>query len=407
MSEPTSRSALANALSAEGLSLEELSRDPYPIYAELRARMPVAWIPSLNMWMVTRYEDVRRVLADTETFVTGTPDSLIFDTFGEHMLTVEGERHRRYRDARIQAAFMPRNIRESFEGAIASRVAALLDTFIDRSSADIRPVLAARLPILVMLDVFGLPQADESFFREWYDSFEAALANHARDADVRARAAINVGEFHVYFQKRIDERRRSSATSFLDGWLAQLGPDRLTDDEIRRNALIIFFGGISTVEALILNALWALLTHPEALRRVCANRRLVESALDETMRWMSPVQSATRHVVHDTEIAGVRIEAGTTVNCMLASANRDEGVFADADCFRLDRSNVQRHLGFASGPHACLGRNLAKAEARTAINSLLDRTENLELTEATAPVGHEFRQPRALTLKWRLLPAKH
>ena len=383
------------------VSLAELSRDPYPIYKALRSLQPVAWIPELDSWIVTRYHDVRAVLLDSVTFVTGTPRSLIYQTFGEQMLTVEGDLHRRYRDSQIQAAFMPKGVRDAFEGTIARRVNDLLDGFIDLGTADIRTALAARLPVLVMLDVFGLPQTDEVCFRRWYDSFEASLANHARDPAVFAEAASNVREFHEYFQRRIEEHRVRPGTSFLDGLLARPETGRLTDEELRRNALIIFFGGISTVEALILNTLWALLTHPREIARIVADRGLLDRALDETMRWVSPVQSAMRHPLRDCVLAGVSIPAGATVNCMLGSANRDETVFVEPDTFLLDRGNVQQHLGFATGPHACLGRNLAKAEARAAIGTLLDRMSKIEIVEATEPAGHEFRQPRALMLRWR------
>ena len=383
------------------VSLAELSRDPYPIYAALRAEQPVAWIPELESWLVTRYHDIRSVLLDSANFVTGTPRSLIYKTFGEQMLTVEGNLHRHYRDSQTQAAFMPKGVRDAFEATIVRRVNELFDGFIDVGTADIRTALAARLPVLVMLDVFGLPQADEARFRRWYDSFEASLANHARDPAVFEEAGSNVREFHDYFQKRIEEHRLRPGKSFLDGLLARPEPSRLTDDELRRNALIIFFGGISTVEALILNTLWALLTHPREFARILADRSLLDRALDETMRWVSPVQSAMRHAVRDCVIAGVSIPAGATVNCMLGSANRDEAVFVDSDIFNLDRVNVQQHLGFATGPHACLGRNLAKAEARAAIGTLLDRANSIEIAEETGLVGHEFRQPRALVLRWR------
>jgi cytochrome P450 len=383
------------------VSLAELSRDPYPIYAALRSQQPVAWIPEMDSWLVTRYHDVRAVLLDSVNFITGTPRSLIYETFGEQMLTVEGDLHKRYRDSQTQAAFMPKGVRDAFEGTIAKRVSDLVDGFIDLGTADIRTALAARLPVLVMLDVFGLPQTDEVLFRRWYDSFEASLANHARDSAVFEKAASNVREFHEYFQRRIEEHRIRPGSSFLDRLLARPEPGRLTDDELRRNALIIFFGGISTVEALILNTLWALLIHPREFSRVVADRGLIERALDETMRWVSPVQSAMRHPLRNCVIAGVSISAGATVNCMLGSANRDEGVFDEPDKFSLDRRNVQQHLGFATGPHACLGRFLAKAEARAAIATLLERVSEIEIVGATEPVGHEFRQPRTLMLRWR------
>ncbi len=386
---------------AEHISLSALADDPYPFYAELRRDRPVAWIPALGMWWVTRYEDVRAVLLNTRDFVTGTQASLLFDTFGEHMLTSEGETHQRYRDPRLNGAFMPAALRISARARIEGRVTALLDGFIAQGRTDLRQSLAARLPVLTMLDLFGLPEEAEPSFRAWYDAFEAALANHRGDPAIRERARECVADFHQYLQTRIEACRRGDHPGLLNEFLARPVGERQSDEEIRRNALIIFFGGISTVEAVTLNTLWALLEHPRAFDRVREDRELLGAAFDESMRWISPVQSATRHTTAACEVAGVAIPAGVTVNCMIASANRDEAIFEAPDIFDIDRPNVRRHLGFATGPHLCLGRHLAREEARAAINGLLDRTINLRLCDPDAgPTGHEFRQPSSLWVDW-------
>lgn len=386
---------------AEGISLGALSVDPYPFYARLRRERPVAWIPSLDMWWVTRHELVREVLLDTDRFVTGTPASLLFDTFGEHMLTTDGAAHQRYRDPHLNGAFMAPALRGAVRGRIRARVTALIDGFIGAGRTDLRQSLAARLPVLTMLDVFGLPDEAEADVRAWYDAFEAALSNHAGDPVVRGRARDGVAAFHRFLQARIDDCRRSGRPGLLNDFLTRPADQRLSDAEIRRNALIILFGGISTVEAVTLNILWALLNHPGALARVRQHRDLLDAAFDETMRWISPVQSATRHTVAACEVGGVRIPAGVTVNCMLGAANRDEAVFDAPDTFDIDRPNARRHLGFATGPHLCLGRHLAREEALAAIGQLLDRTGDLRLCDPqVAPAGHEFRQPSALWVAW-------
>jgi cytochrome P450 len=382
------------------ISVEALSADPYPVYAALRLQQPVVWVPDFRMWLVTRYEDVRNGLLDTENLTVASQHSLLFDTFGEHMLTTDGLLHRRYRDAKTQGAFMPANVRMAFQDKIDQRVRALIDGFVSKGQADLRQELASRLPVLMMLDVFGFPDEDERLFRSWYDSFEAALSNHVHSESVRQAAAQNVQSAHTYFQDRIDRARTNPDGSFLSSVLMQPESERLQDEQIRRNALIIFFGGISTVEALSLNTLWALFQHRDTMERVQQDTGLIDHALDETIRWQAPVQSATRHAVSDIEIAGTRIPEGATVNFMLGSANRDETIFEAPDRFDIDRSNLNRHLGFATGPHLCLGRHLAKAEARTLIQSLFSRLQNLELDEITSPKGHEFRQPPSLQVKW-------
>jgi cytochrome P450 len=137
------------------------------------------------------------------------------------------------------------------------------------------------------------------------------------------------------------------------------------------------------------------------MARVRQNRTLLDSAFDESMRWISPVQSATRHCVKAHQVAGVTIPAGATVNCMIASANRDEAMFASPDIFDVDRPNIRKHMGFATGPHLCLGRHLAREECLAVVNQLFDRTQNLRLAAPLAPpAGHEFRQPPSLWLEW-------
>lgn len=385
----------------EDIDLELLSQDPYPVYAALRAQAPAVWLPKLGMWMVTRYADVRAILINSADFAVGTEDSLLHDTFGEHMLSVDGALHRRYRDPQIQASLMPAAIRRTLEARIGGHVADLVEAMIPAGEAEVRSALASRLPVLVMLDLFGLPEGDEPLFRSWYDSFEAALSNHARDPAIRERASANVAAFHRHFASRIAEMRHAGDGSLLHAMLNGTGDRRLSDEEVSRNALIMFFGGISTVEALILNCLFALLSHPEALARVIGDRSLLGPALDETVRWLGPVQSATRHILADQAIGDVTIPAGSIVNCMLGAANHDPNIFPRPDRFDIDRPNLGQHLGFATGPHLCIGRHLALAEAGAAISALLDRAPGLALAHPATPVGHEFRQPHSLHLRWQ------
>jgi cytochrome P450 len=385
------------------VDLLELSRDPYPIYGLLQAREPISWIEALGMWYVTRYEDVRAILMDSDNFTTACEKSLIFDTFGSQMLTTEGAEHERYRRA-VQPHFSLGFIRKNLESAIEVSARALVAGFKDKGLIELRAAIAARLPIQVILRVFGLPLESEPRVRAWYDSFERALANFTWSDAVRREARINSARCHEYLAQVMAEAAENGKTESLLGALVNAPAEtRLSDEEIRRNMLIIFFGGISTVEAVILNALWALFTHPAALARVCADLSLVDRVVEETLRWLSPVQSATRHVLHATSYKGVQFAAGDVVNCMLGAANRDQAVFADAACFDIDRPNTQRHLGFATGLHACLGFNLAKTEARIALQVLLRELEDMTAIPdmASPPEGYEFRQPRSMYVRWR------
>jgi cytochrome P450 len=384
------------------ISLEELENDPYPVYARLRESEPVAWVDALRMWYVTRYSDVEAVLLDTDLFTTVSEHSTIFDTFGEHMLTSEGVEHARYRQA-TQKSFMPASLRQSAEPLIGLLVDRLIESFGALGHSELRASFASRLPIQTMLMMVGLPLEDEPHLRRWYDDFGKALANFTGDQAIRAAARHSVTELHSHLDRAM-RALEGRGTATLLGALVNAAPDRrLTDEEIKRNAAIILFGGISTVEALILNSLWALFQHPEIMARVRTDLNLLPRAIDETIRWLSPVQSATRHVTRDTEFRGVRMRAGDIVNCMIGAANRDPRIFREPDRFDIERiGTTAPHLGFATGSHMCLGFRLARVEARIALERLLTALPGMSLIpgESSPPEGYEFRQPRTLTVSW-------
>jgi cytochrome P450 len=383
------------------ITLAELDRNPYPVFARLREREPISWIPALNMWYFVGYEDVRTTLLDTTRMTTASARSTIFDTFGAHVLTTEGTTHDRYRQA-LRHPFTPGYIRSYLEPAIVAAATSLVDEFEKLGQADLRSAFASRLPIQVILLICGLPADVEPRMRRWYDSFEAALANFTVDEHVRTVARRSVAEFHALLDIAIDSVAEADDHSLLARLVKAPAAERLDNDAIKRNLSIVFFGGISTVEALVLNSLWAMFEHAGVLERAQRDLAALPQIIEETMRWLSPVQSATRHVTEAFEWQGIQFCADDTVNCMLGAANRDPSVFADPDRFDLDRANSRRHLGFATGAHGCLGSHLAKAEVRIALETLLGRLHNIRLERLLTepPSGYEFRQPRNLTVSW-------
>lgn len=383
------------------IRIEELQHETYRVLTLLQAAEPVSWIDSLGVWYVTRCDDVREVLGNPSLFTTDSEHSLVKDTLGPQMLSSDGPQHVRYK-TQARPMLQPGQIRARLEEGIEACADRLIDGFQSAGTADLRVALARRLPVQTMLRLFGLPAEREADLRGWYDHFEAALGNLLWDPDVRAAGRASVADLHSMLMQHL--RREPAGT--LD-MLAQLSGSRadqaLSDEEVCRNASIILFGGISTVEAIILNTLWALLTHPDALSQVRQTGNVaVASAVEETLRWRSPVQSATRHVVADCSFRGAAFLAGETVNCMLGAANRDPLVFRDPDAFDIRRSNLREHLAFAYGPHHCLGSHLARAEARIAVGKLLERLPNITLIEpGEAPRGIEFHQPHSLWVRWQ------
>lgn len=390
---------VAQILANEETFLHELDRDPYPIYRAFREEGAIHWVEPLGMWYVVDYEHVNAVLLDAENFLVGGPNTLIYDTFGENMLTVDGPAQMRFRMA-FRGAFSARSVHQSLSGKVEANVDRLIDSLDGADTIEMRAQFASRLPILTILDVFGLSHELEGAFRKWYDSFEAALSNFRWDNDIRKDAATCVSAFHELLQEQIESVRGKDAAGLLAAVVNSAGAP-LADEDIRRNALIILFGGISTVEALLLNTTYAILKDPMLKASVLEDLTILPEIIEESVRWTSPVQSATRFTRRALTLGGVSIKEGDIVNCMLGAANRDPAMFREPDHFILGRENIRRHLGFAIGPHVCLGNNLARLEARIALEKLLARFPALSLKDpAKVDVrGYEFRQPRKLELR--------
>lgn len=381
------------------IELGRLDADPYPILEALRTAEPVSWVDCLGMWYVTRHADVRAILFDAR-LGNDSPHSPVRDTFGMQMLSTDGAGHLRLRGA-AQPSFAPSLLRSRLEPAVREAARALVADLRPANAAELRETFARRLPVLSALILCGLDLRHESSMRRWYDVFGEALENFAQEGPVRERAAVAVAELHALLRAAL---HASAATpSLLTDLAAGRDGVRLDDDEIIRNLSIILFGGISTVEALILTTLWSLAMHPEVLAAVRADHALIPAAIDEAIRWHGPVQSATRHV-HEAGVTchGVEFRRGEVVNAMLGAANRDPAVFADPERFRIQRPNIAQHLGFATGVHACLGFRVARMEATLALEEMLAGLAGftVDLARSPAPRGFEFHQPLELHASW-------
>ncbi len=379
----------------------DLETDPYAVYARLRDTEPVSWLPIHQMYYVTRHDLCCNILCNDKIFTVGFEHSTVLDIFGPHMMSVDGPDARRYKNAH-RRSFMPGYISDTLEPLIRKNADRLIDGFAAAGRVELRKKFASRLPILTMLDLFGLSSDTEEIFRGWYDAFEGALANTLNDEGVRARGKQAVKEFHVFMQQEIVRTKSSDPGSSLLSSLVHSPMDRrLSDAEIRHNALIVMFGGISTVEALILNAIYALSTHPVVFDSLRAGPGLLPKVIEETVRWLGPVQSAHRCVAQDTVVAGVYLPKGSVISCALAAANHDPEVFENPGRFDIDRDQG-KHVGFATGPHLCLGMHLARAEGRIALERLITRLEGFttDPQQSAKPFGAEFRQPPALHIVW-------
>lgn len=360
------------------VALADLADDPYPVLAELREHEPVTWAPALGRWLVTPRELVLRVLRDPQTFTTASDASPIRATFGPQMLSTDGGEQRRHR-APLSGPFRPRVLRDGTEAAVAERVTRALGP-LRAGGGDLAP-FAAEVAVGTVVDLLGLAVDDLDLVRAWYEDLAASLANVSGDADVLARGR----EAAEAVRDRLLASARHSA--LLRDGLAALGPD-----DLGANGLLILFGGIETTESMILNACWAILTHPAALT---AAREDPADAIEESLRWEPAVQTLTRFTTRDVTLDGVDLPAGATVECMVGAANRDPSHFADPDRFDPGRPNARDHLTFGHGRHACIGMHLARLETRLAVRAVLE-LPSVRLRGPARPHGHEFRKVRPL-----------
>jgi cytochrome P450 len=377
------------------ITLESLSRDPYRLLATLREQEPVSWVPDAGMWFVTRRADVIRVLRDWDTFTTDSPHSTIRDTFGEHMLTTDGEPQRRYKRACLPA-FRMGQLEKTIGPWIEDRVDGLIKR-LPGSRAELRAGLAAPLALHAVMKVLGIPERLAGDIREWYEAFADALQNFQRDPTVRTRGKAAAATFRETIGPLLPALEREERRALL----GRLAAEQWSSHEITSNALIILFGGIETTESMILNAIWAVWSHPDALARVRRDPSLLHAAIEESLRWEPAVQTCTRHTTRDVELDGVVIPSGDTVQCMLGAANRDPSHFTDPDRFDISRENAADHLSFGIGSHFCLGAPLARLETRIAMARLLSHLPDMRLDPGrpSAPSGYEFRKPPELWVR--------
>ncbi len=374
---------------------EATRRDPYALYRRGRDEQPVFRHPSLPLASVFRYADVNAILRDSETWSTERPElePLIRGLFGQQadevleemepmMLQRDGEHHTRLRSL-VNQAFTPRLMRA--RAARMQEIAdELLDDALERGSVDLVNALTYPLPMRVIAEIIGVPAEDAARFKEWSDRLISGagggFAPPSRE-QIEAQLAI-VRELHGYFAPLAEQRRSNPRDDLLSGLVAaEHEGSRLSYREMLQMLVLLLVAGNETTTTLIGNMAVTLLEHPAELERLRENPSLMPLAVDEILRFSSPVQMTGRRATRPVELHGEKLDVGTFAIVWIGSANRDEREFAQAD--RLDVGRREnRHLAFGFGRHFCLGANLARMEARIAFSSLLARTRKYELADA-------------------------
>lgn len=384
------------------ITVEDLEGDPYPIYERLREQEPVSWVESVGLWLVTRYDDVKAVDLDPETFTAETEPSTLNRTFGKNMLGSEGEYHRRIRSI-VEPAFKTRTVRELYaEQIIRPLVNELIDTFAARGQVDLMTSFAEPLSVQTLGRVLGLGDVEPDTLRRWFGELALGAANFEGDPEKQQVADAASAEVDATVAPILDRLAREPNDSTLSMMLhSEVDGQRLSREEILANLKVMVVGGMQEPADAIGISLWSLLSHPEQADEVRSDPDLIQSAVEEALRWHSPVGTSTRQTTRDTQLAGVSLEAGALVAAVVASANRDPRHWTDPDRFDIHRREGA-HLAFATGGHHCVGAYLSRFELRIAFEELFRRLPNLRL-HGDDPIeleGWEFRRPLRLDVAW-------
>lgn len=360
----------------------ETRRNPFPLYARGRRDYPVYRHPELPIVSVFRYADVQSILKDPETWSSRFPAPPGVDPEKvpePSMLGQDPPQHTRLRGL-VSQAFTPRIIRR-LEPRMREIADELIDRALDAGEVDFVRALTYPLPVIVIAEIIGIPAEDREQFKSWSDAAIANLGNglFVPPTPERLRQLGSlIGEMGQYFSRLADERRRRPREDLLTGLVqAEVEGSKLSHDEMIRMLVLLLVAGNETTTTLIGNAVIELLDHPDELARLRAEPQRIASAVEEVLRFSSPVQMDPRFATRDVEVGGVSVRAGQFAISWLGSANRDEEVFADADRFDIARDD-NRHLAFGFGVHYCLGANLARLEAQVALGSLLAKTRSFE-----------------------------
>ena len=362
---------------------------PYPAYAALRAEQPVHFSAALQAWVLTGYEECERVLRDHATFsssplvATGQLATMLQQQRREFplgevpsVLNSDPPVHTRLRGL-VNRAFTPRTVEE-----LRPRIEEVADELLAEARAgtsfDVASGLAQPLPIIVIAELLGVPAADRELLKRWSTAI-ASTTNVLNPPAVLEAARLATSELIAYIDGVVAERRARPADDLISALIeVEEAGQRLSHDELLAFSILLLLAGHETTTNLIANGALALAQHPEEAERARAEPALLPPAVEELLRYDSPVQGVVRFAAAGVELGGQRLEAGATLLVLVGAANRDPAQFAEPDELDLARE-PNRHLSFGRGIHFCLGAPLARLEGEIAVGRLLERFPELRL----------------------------
>lgn len=366
------------------VSGEFWGRDPHDALTWMRHHEPVYLDERNGVWGISKYHDVKEISKNPAVFSNAggiRPDSGPVPM----MIDMDDPEHLRRRKL-VNKGFTPKQIRDQ-EPKVRRVVDRIIDGVCERGECDFVTDVAAWLPLVMIADALGFEEKDHAALLEWSDDLLKGLG--APDPAAAERMMNAAALYHAYMEKVI-EQRRAQPSDDLAGILvhAEVDGHRLDDEEIVMESLLILIGGDETTRHVISGGAYQLLTHRDQWDDLRRDRSLLPSAVEEMLRWVTPIKNMARTVTRDVEVRGRQLRAGQKLLLLYPSANRDEDVFDDP--FRFDiRRSPNEHVAFGFGTHFCLGNSLARLELNVMFDRLLDRLPDLQLATPEEPA---FRQ---------------
>ena len=377
----------------------EQSLDPFPHYERMREAAPVFHDEQSGSWHVFRYDDVQRVLSEHARFSSrmgGDDTSEAGHLFASSLITTDPPRHRQLRSL-VTQAFTPKAV-DALAPRITELTEELLEEIASRGTADLIQEFAYPLPVIVISELLGVPAGDRDRFKQWSD----VIVSQTRTGDTTEDQHVTNLEMTAYFLDLIAQRRSRPGDDLISNLLsAEIDGQKLDVAELLGFCSLLLVAGNETTTNLIGNAVLCFTEVPGTIERILAEPSLLPPAIEEVLRFRSPVQSMYRVTVADTTLGDVQIPSGAPVVAWIGSANRDERQFQRPAQFDIDRGQI-RHLAFGHGVHFCLGAPLARLEARIALEGILSRLPGLTL----APGSRLERMDSTIVYGLKELPAR-
>jgi cytochrome P450 family 142 subfamily A polypeptide 1 len=373
--------------------------DPYPTYRWLREHAPVYWDAASRLWVCSRWDDVVHVSKAPEVFCAGQgvlPES----DAPVSIVCMDDPRHQRLRKL-VNRGFTPRMV-----GILEPRIRALASRLVDevaaRGACDLVEDLAVPLPLYIIAEMLGIREEDFDRFHDWSDRLIGVAGNYHDPAKLADSTAAYV-EYGTYLKAVFEERRREPQDDLVsilvaaqqDGMLAE-DEEAMENDEIVMFMTLLLVAGNETTRNAISGGMLALMENPEQRERLRARPELIDRAVEEILRYVSPIICFRRTATEDTEVRGQAVRAGERVLLLYQSANRDEAVFADPDRFDVAR-DPNPHVAFGIGTHFCLGANLARAELGIMVRELLERLPDMRVAPGAGPARVASTLVRGIT----------